>query len=267
MRALNILVAEDDDQNQAIMKLILNRQGHNVMCVWNGLEAIEAVKNVLFDLIFMDVHMPVMDGIEAIKKIRIWENNQKHTPIVILTGSVPQTVTDEYKKAGADTFLLKPFDIKRILKLIDIFINESDSRISVQADNCPEISSIQQPVLDIQDALPRFDLRKDYYINNLEDFILSLPQRLDKLDQSLEAMNWKDLNINAHNLKGVAANYGAKHLSSLSAMLEDQSQQAENKQCVETVNKIHQSAKVLGELANKAIAQFRSEIFNPSGGQ
>ena len=110
MRILNILIAEDDDQNQAMMKLILVRQGHKVKSAWNGLLALEAVKKENFDLIFMDVQMPQMDGLEATRQIRIWENKKVHTTIVIITGSVPQNITEEYKSVGADTFILKPFD-------------------------------------------------------------------------------------------------------------------------------------------------------------
>jgi len=70
-----------------------------------------------------------MDGLEATRQIRSWENNKKHVPIVILSGSVPQNITEEYKKAGADSFLLKPFDVKRISLLVELIAGDSESSI------------------------------------------------------------------------------------------------------------------------------------------
>ena len=79
MRILNILIADDEAQNQAMMKLILSRQGHNVKSTWDGTTTLEAVKTESFDLVFMDVHMPEMDGIETTRQIRKWENNKKRS--------------------------------------------------------------------------------------------------------------------------------------------------------------------------------------------
>ena len=241
MRTLNILVAEDDDQNQSMMKLILSRQGHNVKSAWNGFAALAAVKSENIDLIFMDVHMPEMDGLEATRQIRLWENNKKHVPIVILSGSVPHNITDEYKKAGADTYVLKPFDVKRISLLVELIAGDSESTILNESNQYSEeiISTMQ--ILDIQDALPRFNNEYNFYFENRSEFIQSLPERLNNLDQGLSSRNWGELNNHAHNLKGVAANYGAKQLSFLSARLEEYSQLQKIKLCGKLLQEIHQA--------------------------
>ena len=267
MRVLNILVAEDDDQNQAMMKLILHRQGHKVKSAWNGRAALEAVKTDNFDLVFMDVQMPEMDGLEATRQIRQWENNKKHIPIVILTGSVPQNVTDEYKNAGADTFILKPFDVKRITLLIEIIASESEAGFTEETHQHSEDTSSDIPLLNMQDSLPRFNNDAAFYLDNLQEFIQSFPERLGKLDLALKTRNWHDLAIYAHNIKGVAANFGAEQLSNLASLLDDYSQLHKTRLAGKTIREINQNILKLTEIANKILEQKHSQNSDLRGRQ
>ncbi|HEY3372516.1 MAG TPA: response regulator [Prolixibacteraceae bacterium] len=267
MRALNILVAEDDDQNQAMMKLILIRQGHKVKSAWNGRAALEAVKSEDFDLIFMDVQMPEMDGLETTRQIRKWENNQRHVSIVILTGSVPEKISDEYKKAGADTFLLKPFDIKRIGMLLEIFAGEPAIGQQENLSQLHDNNSMDVPVLDMQDSISRFNNDTKYYLENLQEFLQSMPERLERMDQALKAHNWQSLSTYAHNLKGVAANFGAKQLSILAASLDDLSDHHEFKKSSKIYREIKDNYSMLTEMANKIIAEQSSPSSGHQGGQ
>lgn len=267
MRTLNILVAEDDDQNQAMMKLILVRQGHNVTSAWNGLIALETVKSGNFDLVFMDVQMPEMDGLEATRQIRLWEKKKKHTPIVLLTGSVPQNITEEYKNAGADTYLQKPYDVKRIKMLAEIIAGESETGFQKDSHQYPNNHFTELPLLDMQDSLLRFNGDSGFYLENLQEFLNSLPNRQEMMDLAQQTRNWHDLTTCAHNLKGVAANFGAKQLSTLASRLEEFSENRRIRLARKAIRDIGQNINALTELTNKIFEQQHSQNINREGRQ
>lgn len=268
MRTLNILVAEDDDQNQALMKLILDRQGHNVKSAWNGNAALEAVKSGDFDLVFMDVQMPEMDGLEVTRQIRLWENNKKHIPIVMLTGSVPQNISEEYKNAGADTFILKPFDVKRISLLVDIIAGDSENAFPTESRPSLAGSLAEIPLLDFKNAILRFNRDTIFYLENLQEFIHSLPTRQENMTQAMKTRNWRDLASNAHNLSGVSANFGANQLSLLASSLDEYCQHRKIRLIQKTFHEIILNMDTLTKMANNIIEQKRSQNSDhQSGGQ
>lgn len=115
---LNILVAEDNELNQKIMKAILKKLGYDdVDFAMNGREATEAVSNKQYDLIFMDIQMPVMDGFEATRIIKQSLNNTCR--IVGVSANVFEEDKEKAKKAGMDDYLEKPMDIKKLSKILE----------------------------------------------------------------------------------------------------------------------------------------------------
>src|SRR5512133_829621 len=118
---LRILVVDDDELNRRMMQILLTREGHHVDLAANGMEALDAVKYQKFDIVFMDLQMPTMDGVEASRRIRQWENGGLHTFIVALTASYLPEEGHLLFDSGIDNYISKPFDfehIKRILSLI-----------------------------------------------------------------------------------------------------------------------------------------------------
>ncbi|MGY0627710.1 MAG: ATP-binding protein, partial [Paraglaciecola chathamensis] len=110
---LNILAADDIEQNLELLTLLLSRQGHEVTTVSDGLEAVAAYKKDNFDLILMDVQMPNMDGLTAAQTIRLYEqtNNLAATPIIALTASVLNEDKVAANNAGMTGFATKPVDV------------------------------------------------------------------------------------------------------------------------------------------------------------
>lgn len=115
---LKILVADDDVLNRRLMKVLLTHEGYQVDVAANGLEAFDAIKFKKFDIVFMDLRMPVMDGMEASRRIREWENGGQHTFIVALTASYLPEEGQQLFEAGIDNYISKPFQMEHIKRLL-----------------------------------------------------------------------------------------------------------------------------------------------------
>ena len=117
---LHILVAEDNPINQKLIKIVLENFGLNVTLASNGEEAVEARENGEYDMIFMDIQMPVMGGVEATHKILAYEkeHDMSHIPIIALTANALAGDREKYIAEGMDDYATKPLDIKIIEKLI-----------------------------------------------------------------------------------------------------------------------------------------------------
>jgi CheY-like chemotaxis protein len=122
---VRILAVEDGEVNQLVLKHILNKMNTEVSMVQNGKEAVEAFKNKKFDLVLMDIHMPIMDGFAATTEIRSIEEKRgsRKTPIAAVTASVTDAEVDHYKTFGFSHCIAKPTELSRIREVIDSIRN------------------------------------------------------------------------------------------------------------------------------------------------
>ena len=112
-----ILVVDDDKLNQTMMKALLKRLGHTVTVVDDGHKVMEMFDKECFDLVLMDIRMPVMDGVEATRLLR---NRGVTIPIIALTANAFKDDIENYLNSGMDECLSKPIDIDKLEKLISI---------------------------------------------------------------------------------------------------------------------------------------------------
>ena len=119
-RTLSVLLVDDDPVNRLAAHVLLEQAGHEVVEAENGQVAIEKINTQTFDVVLMDIHMPVMDGIEATRIIR--QNKENQLPIIGLTASVMANEKDQYLKAGMSTVVEKPIRIEKLLKSIQQFL-------------------------------------------------------------------------------------------------------------------------------------------------
>lgn len=115
---LKILVVDDDVLNRRLMKVLLTHEGYQVDVAANGMEAFDAVKFQKFDIVFMDLRMPGMDGLEASRRIREWEDEGEHTFIVGLTASYLPEEGPRMFEAGIDNYVSKPFQMEHIKRML-----------------------------------------------------------------------------------------------------------------------------------------------------
>jgi CheY-like chemotaxis protein len=129
---LKILLAEDNVINQKVAILNLQKLGHEVLVVSDGLQALEIYKKEMPDLVFMDVKMPIMDGTEATIKIREFEKDNKilkKVPVVAMTANSQKSDKIEYIAAGMDDYLSKPFNINDLEQLFERIRKQLEDRI------------------------------------------------------------------------------------------------------------------------------------------
>ena len=234
---LAILVVDDDELSRRLMKVLLSREGHHVELVSNGLEAFDAVRSKKYDIVFMDLQMPVMGGIEASQKIRKWENGGLRTFIVALTASYLPEQGQELFEAGIDNYISKPFELEHIRRLLkyrtDAILSTTSSDVLLHDE---EISIGE--VLDFQKGVKRVGGDIDTYWELFAEFMQELPKRTETLQHYFELGNIEELSRAAHNLKGVSANLGILQLSEYADKLDKQSSEGYTQGIDESLKKI-----------------------------
>ena len=124
-RPLKILLAEDSPVNQRLAVGLLRRKGHLVTVAANGKQAVEAFQNEPFDLVFMDVQMPEMDGFEATETIRAAEEKGQHVPIIAMTAHAMKGDRERCLQSGMDAYLAKPIRARELYEVIAAYTPEN----------------------------------------------------------------------------------------------------------------------------------------------
>jgi PAS domain S-box-containing protein len=121
---LRILIAEDNEVNQLVLKKMLEKLGYNSTTVQNGLEAVEAFKRHPYDIVFMDIQMPFMDGMDAVKAIKESISSERDPYIVAVTAHAIKGDRERYLEMGMDEYVSKPVSMHMISGIIDKFLAE-----------------------------------------------------------------------------------------------------------------------------------------------
>lgn len=147
----DVLVAEDNIINQKLIKRTLEDLGLNITIANNGLDAFQKRKDGKFDLIFMDIQMPFLDGVEATAEILEWEQdyNQPHTPIVALTANALKGDREKFLTAGLDEYTTKPLVRAEIISVLNNFLADH----IVEATDTPKAEADEPQSMSAQDIL------------------------------------------------------------------------------------------------------------------
>jgi PAS domain S-box-containing protein len=128
-KSIKILIAEDNEVNQIVLKRVIEKLGYNATVVPNGKEAVEALDRYPYDIIFMDIQMPLMDGLEATRKIREAFASTKYPFIVAVTAHALKGDREKYIEGGMDEYISKPISVDIVSNLIEKFIETQQQAI------------------------------------------------------------------------------------------------------------------------------------------
>ncbi|MDD2829780.1 MAG: ATP-binding protein [Sulfuricurvum sp.] len=211
-----VLVAEDNGANQELIRMTLERYGLNVTIVDNGLDAYRYIKTNTYDFVLMDEQMPVMNGSEAVKKIRLYEreNNLRHLPIIALSANVIKGARERALQHGYDAFMGKPFNISELELVLEMYL---ESKLSFEKPMLKDNSHVSE-MERMQKALM---LEPEQIKKLLELFHTNMGRMLRELRLAIEAKDFETIAGVTHTIKGSSANFRFEEFSRLAAILEE----------------------------------------------
>lgn len=237
---LRILVAEDNAINSRMIKTLFSRLGHTVTVVENGQRAVDAVARRSFDLVLMDVQMPVKDGVEATRSIRNLPAGKSRVPIVALTANAVAGDRQKYLDAGMDDYVSKPVDPGDLFDTINRVMerqgdspalgpgNETNAR---SADAAAEksgkvVETGPATVVPIFDEAKLDRIREHLGDDSLSAMLLDIPDEtavlLTEIQTALGNGDFKTACESAHTIKGLASNFAADRIAKLAKDVEDE---------------------------------------------
>jgi signal transduction histidine kinase/DNA-binding response OmpR family regulator len=206
-RRLRVLVAEDAPANQKLLRMILSRHGHEVVVVDNGREAVDKLESEPFDIVLMDLQMPVMDGIKATTLIRAsMRPTVARVPIIALTAHAMPRDERRCLDAGMDGYLSKPIDAKRLDELLSSLC-ETAARPTTEPATVGKPALSPARVMNRSRALERLGGIESLFTDLVGFFYEDSPLLLNRLRESLASGDAESAHRAAHTLKSLAANF------------------------------------------------------------
>jgi PAS domain S-box-containing protein len=192
-----VLIVEDNTTNQIVATKMLQKVGFDTVIANNGQEAVDMCKDSIFDIIFMDLQMPVLDGFDATKEIR---DMGITTPIIALSAAVMQKDKELTKEAGMDNHIAKPINKSELYEIIKSYFDTDEiDVVDSSSDNLIKIDGI-----DIQKLYSAMDNDEKEVYNLLSNFKSSYKEKVDYLSSvDLDSIEAKEY---IHKLKGVSGN-------------------------------------------------------------
>jgi len=224
-RVLDILVTDDLSVNRELAEAILSRFGHRVTVACSGQEALDACAAKKFDLVFMDVQMPGMDGLQSTRVLRISEQQSRtRTPVIALTAYTASEDRQKCIAAGMDGYLCKPFKIDEMLATLQHFCGTSAGdagSINFLSPAEKTEEKVHALVFDREGLVARLGGREALVGKFVNLFLETMELQLEGLEKNIASFDSSEVRIHAHTIKGSAANIGAQRIFELARILEE----------------------------------------------
>lgn len=227
---LNVLLVEDTPANRKVVEKVLSRRGHSVSVAVNGREAVDTYRAGEFDLVLMDVQMPIMDGFQATEAMREIERNAdvEPTPIIAMTAHSMRGDRQRCLLAGMNGYLSKPLDLAKMIGSI-----ESHSKAlptptdTAESDN---LETIEMPdgTIDIEAALARLRGDRNLLIDMIGFYLDDAPGLLESIKSAVANGEVGEAERAAHSLKSLAATFDAPEATAAAREVERACRDAEH---------------------------------------
>ena len=233
-----ILLVEDNQMNQELAVSLLNSVGLTAMIANNGKEALDMLKKDAFDMVLMDIQMPIMDGLTATKEIRAREDEYfKKVPILAMSARAFQKDTEECLEAGMNAHIVKPIDPTILYEEMAKFLpvaaetphvaNGKDSDLS--QDDKEFLSRFQKVRdFDAESGLYHANNNRNMFLKILQGFVRDYGGNSFNLRSLIEEFHYEEATRIVHTIKGLCGTIGSTHVQNLAASLEAE---LEQKQC------------------------------------
>ena len=217
-RTIRILLMEDNPMNRMVVTTMLEKMGHTVTSAENGRIGIDLLKKERFDLVLLDLHMPVLDGYRTAAAIRSGNADQRNRtiPLIALTAAATQEDLDRCTATGINDYLIKPFHLNDLQRIIDHYATQTPPPppLAVPASSDPP------PCFDLEAALSYMDNDREIVNQAIELFVEQAPLYLQQIEVKARDGSIKALNETAHTLKSSALTVGATAMGLTAARLE-----------------------------------------------
>jgi CheY-like chemotaxis protein len=228
-----VLLVEDNEINQQVAQEILQGAGLIVTVVNDGQEGVNAAMQHPYDVILMDIQMPVMDGYTASREIRNLKSEIRNVPIIAMTAHAMAGDENKSLEAGMNGHVTKPIDPDQLFSTLQKWIKPSEKRVQVQQPEVPveypESDNAVPEEDELPESLPGFDLsaglgrlrgNKRLYRKLLLDFGAKYTEVAGEIHKALDSRDLEQAHSLVHNLKGMAGNLAATDLQAASVNLE-----------------------------------------------
>jgi CheY-like chemotaxis protein len=262
-RQLSVLIADDTPAYQKIIRQILQDRGHTVTHVSNGKQAVECYLQHRFDVIVVDVQMPVMNGFEVASWIRSQEKSAFiRTPIVAITAHGKSTANDESMAVGIDAYLTKPIDIKQFVDVIEKLASQptgsqmktNRSKVSSRPskrDPSQDSSQNEAPdlatIVDYQGAMGRLGGDEELFREFISVYDEDIPVLIQSLRIALDDHDASGVERNAHSVRGLISNFGARRAVEAAAQMEEAGKHARWDDAPSMFDKLLEEIRLLSE--------------------
>jgi PAS domain S-box-containing protein len=253
-----VLVVEDNNVNQKVAQRILERLGCEVEIAENGAEALTRCEGATYDLILMDMQMPVMDGLTATTLLRQRELGKRRTPIIALTANAMNGEYDRCMTVGMDGFLTKPLNVERLQGFLSGFGLRDPSAPAAEAHDLAVLEAPHEPIEQLESPLDLTKLDEitdgdaEFTAELLETFFASATESLAEVQHALAGLDRPQLSRIAHRLKGAAANIHAVTVAQTAARLEQDAKAGSHEELAELSAELRVQVEQVAEFLRQA---------------